>query len=511
MSRFLGLRGNGLNIAAILGVLMPGIMSVGYNTSLLGGVLSLDSFEKQFPEISVERAHAQSNASGLQGATVAAFTIGGFLGTLSCIWLGDWLGRRRLMMVGTVIQIIGTIIATSACSLAQLIGGRIIIGLGTGEIWATIPLWLSEISPAQKRGSHVATKGIFSSLGCASALFFDYGMSFTHEAIAWRLPFAFPVLFSVVILGFLAFLPESPRWLIRQGRVCEAREILAALENTTAEDDLIEARVVEVQSSLALSGKGKPLKEMFCMGPQRTFHRALLVIGVLMFGHLTGATVTAFYTTEIFEHNLMLSESTSRLLAAVYQMVGPIGGIVCVLTIESFGRRKLMLASALGNATCLVLLASLGSELGKPWAAHAAVFFLFLFHFSYIIGFGAIPYLYTTEIAPLHIRTTVISFSMSISWMFSVVIATITPIAFNSLGQRFFFIFAGLNVAMIPTIYYLCPETSGRSLEEMDEIFVLSEGTLDAVKVAKRLPHRHCNNSALREAMVEIAITTKKV
>ncbi|KAJ5805254.1 hypothetical protein N7474_011141 [Penicillium riverlandense] len=511
MSRFLGLRGNGLNIAAILGVLMPGIMVVGYNSTVLGGVLSLDSFEKQFPEINVEIADTQSYASGLQGVAVAAFTIGGFLGTLSCIWLGDWLGRRRLMMVGSVIQVTGTILATSACSLAQLIGGRIIIGFGVGEIWATVPLWLSEISPIQKRGSHVATKGVFSSLGCATALFLDYGMSFTHESIAWRLPFGFPVFFSIVILGFLAFLPESPRWLIRQGRVSEAREILAALENTTIEDNLIEARILEVQTSLALSGKGKPLKQMFCMGPQRTFHRALLAVGVLILGHLTGATVTTFYTTAIFENNLLLGESTSRLLAAVYQLVGPIGGIVCVLTIESFGRRKLMLASAVGNATCLVLLASLGSMPGNPWATHAAVFFLFLFHFTYIIGFGGIPYLYTTEIAPLHIRTTVISLSMSISWMFGVVITSVTPIAFNSMGQRFFFIFAALNMAMVPAIYYLFPETSGRSLEEMDEIFALSESTFEAVKVAKRLPRRHCKNSTLREAMVEIAITTKKV
>jgi hypothetical protein len=147
----------------------------------------------------------------------------------------------------------------------------------------------------------------------------------------------------------------------------------------------------------------------------------------------------------------------------------------------------------------------------NPWATHAAVFFLFLFHFTYIIGFGGIPYLYTTEIAPLHIRTTVISLSMSISWMFSIVITSITPIAFNSLGQRFFFIFAGLNVAMMPAIYYLFPETSGRSLEEMDEIFALSEDAFEAVRVAKRLPRRHCNNATLREAMVEIAITTKKV
>ncbi|KAJ5176697.1 uncharacterized protein N7482_002574 [Penicillium canariense] len=494
MTRFFGLRGNSLNVVTILGVLMPGILSVGYNAASLGGVLSLESFEKQFHEIDITDASDRTHASAIQGTVVAVYTVGGFIGTFVCIWLGDMLGRRRVIMAGAIVQVIGAILNASAYSLAQLIASRLVIGIGTGAFLATIPLWLSEISPASKRGAHVATKGVFSGFGCALALFLDFGLSFRGGSMAWRLPAAFPLILSVAVFGFIVFLPESPRWLIRQGRISEAQETLAALEDTTIDDGKIETRIEEMQASLVLAGDQKSLAQLFHMGPQRTSHRAFLAIAAMTFLQLTGATVTTFYTTAIFENNLQLGESTSRLLAAVYQLVGPIGGVVCVLTIEGLGRRKLLMGSAAGNAICLALIASLGSQTGNLVAAHGAVFFIFLFHFSYIIGFGGIPYLYASEISPMHLRSTITSISISISWAISILVANITPIAFNAMGQRYFLIFAGFNAAMIPAIFYFFPETSGRSLEEIDEIFALSNSLLDAVPTAKKLPPRQPHN-----------------
>lgn len=278
---------------------MPGIMTVGYNAASLGGVLTMESFETRFPEIDATDTENQSYASTVQGTVVAVYAIGGFLGTFSCIWLGDMLGRRRVMMAASAVQIIGAILNASACSLAQLITSRITIGVGTGALLATIPLWQSEISSAKKRGSHVATKGIFSGMGCALALFLDYGMSFTHISVAWRFPAAFPILLSVIVLAFAFVLPESPRWLVRQGRVSEACEILAALEGTCVNDENIVLRVREVQASLDLAGGKRSLREIFYMGPQRTFHRAALAAAALVFLQLTGATVTTFYSTLI--------------------------------------------------------------------------------------------------------------------------------------------------------------------------------------------------------------------
>lgn len=160
-----------------------------------------------------------------------------------------------------------------------------------------------------------------------------------------------------------------------------------------------------------------------------------------------------------------------------------------------------MMLSATGNAICLALVAGLGSQVANVTSAHAAVFFIFLFHFSYIIGFGGIPYLYATEIAPLHLRTTINSFSISISWAFSILVANVTPIAFNNMGQRYFFVFAAFNATIVPCVYYLFPETSGRELEEIDEIFTVSNGLLDVVKRAKDLPRRRPNDVLIQEKL----------
>ncbi|KAJ5623252.1 hypothetical protein N7490_011857 [Penicillium lividum] len=489
MARFLGLRGTRLSVMAIIGVLMPGILSIGYNTASLGGVLSLDSFNRSFPEMDVEHAKNKGYASMLEGTVVAAFAIGSFLGTFSCIWLGDWLGRRRTMMLGATTQLIGYVLNASSYSLVQFIVSRVLMGMGTGDLLATIPLWISETSPAKRRGSHVVTKGIFSGFGCAIALFLDYGMSLkTQTSIAWRIPFALPALLSFVVLTFVTLLPESPRWLIQKNRISEARYILAALADIDVEDAQIEATISEVQSSLSLAGGNTAFKQLFQMGPQRTFHRACLAVGGLLFLQFTGATVTTFYTTAIFEDNLDLEESTARLLAGVYQLAGPIGAVLCVFVIERVGRRRLMMASAIGNAVCLACIAVLASQVDNIKACHAAVFFLFFFHFSYILGFGGIPYLYATEVAPLHLRATINSVSISIAGAVSILIAHITPLAFDKLGQKYFLIFGGLNAVMVPAIYFLFPETSGRTLEEIDEIFTLSDGVFDAVRVARTLP-----------------------
>lgn len=170
--------------------------------------------------------------------------------------------------------------------------------------------------------------------------------------------------------------------------------------------------------------------------------------------------------------------------------MSPLSGTLCIVTIERLGRRVLLLLSSSGCCICMALIAGLSSQPENKLAMHGAIFFTFLFHFSHALGFGGIPFLYATEIAPLNMRTAINSISVGIFWAFNVLIAEITPIAFTALGWRYFVIFAGLTAFMIPFIYYFMPETAGRSLEEVDQIFTKSKSMLDAVSLARRLPRR---------------------
>ncbi|KAJ5787904.1 Major facilitator superfamily domain general substrate transporter [Penicillium paradoxum] len=374
-------------------------------------------------------------------------------------------------------------------NLPQLIVSRVILGLGTGGQLATVPIWQSEISPTTKRGAHVGTTGVFVSMGLTLALLVDLGMSYAPNSASWRLPVALPIIFCLVVMIFTSHLPESPRWLLRQGQVSAAREVLAALKDTEIDDEVVEKEILDVESSLAIAGKGS-LGQVFQMGHQRIFHRASLAVGGLVLLQLTGVNSITLYSTTIFETHLHLDSTTSRILAAIYQLSGVFGGILCIFTIEGFGRRCLMISSALLNTIFMVLVAGLSSQSTNKTAMYAAVVFMFLFHFSMVAGVGGIPFLYASEMAPLSLRTTINGIGSGIWWGLSVLIAEVTPIAFNAIGWKYFVIFACLNVAMIPIIYLFFPETAGLSLEDIDEVFIMSTGCFDPVSVAKRLPSK---------------------
>ena len=193
---YLGLRGAALARAMISLVVGPAFICYGYNLSVAGGLLTLLSFTKQFPMMDTIHVpeSKQHFHSQIQGTVVALFTVGGIFGSLSCIWLGDRLGRRKMIFMMGGISIIGAILMSSSFSLGQFIVARLVLGVGTGGYLATVPVWQSEISLAHKRGAHVVTDGIFVGIGTALALFIDLGMYFVPtNSVSWRFPLAFQV------------------------------------------------------------------------------------------------------------------------------------------------------------------------------------------------------------------------------------------------------------------------------------------------------------------------------
>ncbi|KAJ5339929.1 hypothetical protein N7452_006657 [Penicillium brevicompactum] len=491
MPKPLDLRGNRLNHVALIGVVMPAMMSLGYNQALLGGVLTMDWFQAQFPQMDVGDAlpAERHHKSTVQGTVVALYAAGGLLGATACVALGDVLGRRRTITIATVIHLIGAFLAASSFDLAQLVVSRVILGFGCGGQLATVPIWQSEISPAKKRGAHVGTAGVFIGIGLALALLVDLGMSFADRSVSWRLPLALPILMCLPVLTLVSRLPESPRWLVQRGQFSEAGEVIAMFRHTTADNHEVKQEIKDVMSSLAIAGTG-PITQIFQMGHQRLFHRASLAAGGLIMLQMTGINCITLYSTTIFQTHLHLNPITSRILGAVYQISGAIGGGVCVFTIESFGRRSLMLWSAVANTVCMGLVAGLSSPATNNIASHAAVVFMFFFHFSTTVGFGGIPFLYASEVAPLSLRTTINGVGSGIWWALNVLIALVTPIAFNSIGWKYFVIFAGLNAVTVPVVYYFYPETAGLTLEDVDEVFIMSIGVLDTVHVARQLKRR---------------------
>jgi MFS family permease len=165
-----------------------------------------------------------------------------------------------------------------------------------------------------------------------------------------------------------------------------------------------------------------------------------------------------------------------------------------------------MLFSATGMSICFACIAGLTSNPDNEPALKAAVFFSFLYVVVYVMGFLGIPFLYASEIAPTHLRAAVCGLATAVSWLFNFLVAEVTPTAFTNIGWRYFLVYFGLNALFVPIIYFFFPETSGRSLEEIDQIFESSTSIFDTVSAAKKLPKRHLAEYLQEEKGAEIAV-----
>ncbi|KAF8213796.1 putative MFS sugar transporter [Mycena galopus ATCC 62051] len=489
MQQYFGLRGKALNNALVWAVIMPAYLLFGFNNGVAGGLLDLPAWVALFPQIdSVNTTGAQkAHNSRIQGTVVAVYTLGALFGALSCTLIGDKLGRKRTIMLGTVVTSIGSILQCSSFSFAQLVVGRLITGLGFGAISATAPNWQTECSRAGHRGFVVMLEGLFISAGLAIQAWINFGLSFTTGSVSWRFSLAFSCFFTVIVFCSVPLWPESPRWLVKAGRIEEARHVLAALDDVDINSPLIAQELREIEISLEETGKGT-FRDIFRNGPGRFANRAFIAAACQCFQQMSGINVLGYYQTTIFRTFLGLDSTTARILTATVFMWQTLCAPIGAYTIEGVGRRKLMMIGAAGMGTCMALIAGCTSHPANHTAVHAAIAFIYLFSTFFVTGFLGLAFLYSSEIAPLSVRTSITALSTTSTWLFNFTVVEATPTGFDSLGFKYFIIYAVINWCLIlPTVYFFFPETQGLHLESVDQIFLESKGIFDPVRVAKRL------------------------
>ncbi|KAF2096772.1 general substrate transporter [Rhizodiscina lignyota] len=492
MGKYYGLRGLKLNVAIAL-IAGTDFALFGYDQGVMGGLLTLPSFLQHFPEIDVQKPPAgwsASRASNVQGITVGGYTLGCFFGAVATIWLGNYLGRKRTIFIGSSIMVIGAVLQASSFGLGQLIPARLITGFGNGMNTSTVPMWQSETSKSHRRGQMVMIEGAIIVFGVMISYWIDLGLSFAEPStVAWRFPIAFQIVLALIILIFIPGLPESPRWLIFKGREDEALDVLCALSDLPPDDERV-VNEFEAIKDTTLEVASGTFSDCFKMNRNRNFHRTALGYVNQMFQQISGINIITYYAATIFQNNIGMPAFTSRLLAALNGTEYFLAGMIAIFTIEKFGRRKLMLFGAAGQAMSMAVLAGTTATPSKAKGIAAAVF-LFVFNSFFAVGWLGMTWLYPAEITPLDIRAPANAISTTANWIFNFMVVMVTPVAFASIGYQTYIIFAVINAFMIPCVYFFYPETAGRSLEEMDEIFHHTTNIFNVVKVAHEMPHRY--------------------
>lgn len=295
------LSGKSLQIAQLLLVVCPAFVLFGYNQSGVGGLLSLRDWNDHFPQINTVDAKGadKSTKSTRQGAVVATFTIGALFGALACTWIGDVLGRRKVIFGAAILTLVGEILQCTSFHLAQFVVGRFILGWGIGALSATVPVWQSECSSTANRGKHVVLDGCFISLGYLLEAWINLGFfEVNNLPLQWRIPLAIPCLISVIIIAAVYTIPESPRWLIRKGRVEQARESLSRFKQLDPNDTDISAEISGIELALEETGRSAAkIKDIFTMGEDKLFYRFSLCIFLQFLQQMCGSNLISTYST----------------------------------------------------------------------------------------------------------------------------------------------------------------------------------------------------------------------
>ncbi|KAE8153956.1 hypothetical protein BDV25DRAFT_126846 [Aspergillus avenaceus] len=471
----------------------PAFVLFGYNQSNLGGLASVTDFLTHFPEIDTVHSEGkqQSSNATVQGAVVATFTLGAMAGSLSCSYTSDRLGRRLVILAGAILTAVGQALEASSFQLAQLIVGRVVVGIGVGMLSGTVPTWQSECSSSTNRGKHVVLDGLFIALGYMLQAWLNLGFyQIKTGPASWRAPIAIPIIFSMILAISILAMPESPRWLAQQGRTHEAQSTISALKNLLANDAVIIHEISTIEQSLERTSHAS-LTDMLRTGEDRILYRFTLCILLQFYQQMSGGNLISVYSTTIFQEGLELDSQTARILSGGTLTWKFLSCFVSFVTIDRFGRRFVLMISGTGMATCMMGLAITTSFPRSNFAAQVtSVLFVFLFNFFITVGFLGANFLYCTEVAPPRLRVAMSSISTANHWLWNFAVLMITPVAINTIGYKYYIVFTCIGFCIPVSVYFFYPETMGRSLEEIDLVFRNSPSVFSTVAYARTNPLR---------------------
>ncbi|OKL56481.1 hypothetical protein UA08_08106 [Talaromyces atroroseus] len=450
--------------------------------------------------------HGLVGKTTISSTVTAIYDVGCFFGAIIAFTIGEALGRKKSIMIGTTVMAVGTILQASSFSLPQMFVGRIVSGLGNGINTATAPIWQTETSQLKWRGKLVTFEMMMNIAGYCLVNWINYGFSFVGGPVAWRFPLAFQFVFLFVLWFTTPWLPESPRWLIAHGREEEAIEVLSCLEAKPKNDPFVVSQCREISFSVRYEREnGVRWRDIFKKRENDTkpLRRLVLGAGSQFMQQFGGINIMSYYFPTVLTNSVGLSDELARLLTACNGVSYLMFSGIAVLLIERVGRRGLMIASTFSQFACFLVITILlryseASDQGKEYAS-ASVAFFFLYFGSFGIGMLGIPWLYPTEINSLPMRTKGAAVATATDWITNFAVVEVTPIGIDNLGWKFWVVWTVTNAVFLPILYLFYPETANRSLEDMDAYYRSNPSLIvvnDSDAISRKRPAKYVVHEA---------------
>ncbi|KAA8644203.1 hypothetical protein EYZ11_004674 [Aspergillus tanneri] len=461
----------------------------GYDQGVVSVILVMEQFLDRFPEVAPDAP----GAGFWKGLMTAMIELGALLGALNQGWIADMISRRYSIVVAVIIFTIGSVLQTAAVNYAMLTVARLIGGVGIGMLSMVAPLYISEISPPECRGTLLVLEEFCIVLGIVIAFWTTYGTRFMSGEWAWRLPFLLQMIPGFVLVGGVVVLPFSPRWLASKGRNEEALESLSRLRRLPSSDKRVRLEYLDIQAEVRfhqemnaekhpnLQGGGirkALLLEMaswadcFKKGCWRRTH---VGVGLMFFQQFVGINALIYYSPTLFE-TMGLDYDMQLLMSGILNVTQLVGVAATVWTMDSIGRRPSLLWGAFFMAISHIIISVLVGLFSENWPAHrpqgwASVAMLLFYMLAFGASWGPVGWAMPSEIFPSSLRAKGVALSTCSNWLNNFIIGLITPPLVQNTGFGAYTFFAVFCVLALVWTFFFVPETKGRTLEQMDHVF----------------------------------------
>jgi SP family arabinose:H+ symporter-like MFS transporter len=433
-------------VAAIGGLLF------GYDTAVVAGAIGFIQEKYQL-------------SAAMTGWAASCALIGCMIGAMVAGGLSDKLGRRKVLMISAWAFAISSVGIMAPMGLTSFIVFRMIGGIGIGIASILSPMYISEIAPASIRGRLISIYQLGIVIGILLIYFVNAAIAGLHDhnwnvESGWRWMFGSGLLPSIVFIVLLLRAPESPRWLAAQNNWTGAEDILRKINGDIKAREEMEAIRVSLNEKQASFG------ELLRPGL-----RTALIIGIFLsvFSQVTGINVIMYYAPEIFKATG--DGSSSALTQTVW-----VGGINTLMTlvaikyVDKLGRKKLLLIGAAGMAICLALvgLAFYQQATTGYWVLAGILLYISFF----AISLGPLTFVVVAEIFPNQIRGRAMGVAIFFLWLSVYIVSQTFPMLLDAIGTAYtFWIYMVMSVLAFLFIWRSVPETKGKSLEEIQQMW----------------------------------------
>ncbi|KAF7796449.1 hypothetical protein EIP86_007626 [Pleurotus ostreatoroseus] len=459
-----------------------GSIFYGWDIGLIGGVIALPSFRSYFG-LAEMSSSAQAN---LSGNIVSVLQGGCFFGALFTGYLSGRFGRKPMLIASGVIYLIGSLIqslvgigSNATVALRVLYFSRFFAGLGVGMVSALVPSYVSECVPKSIRGRCTGMVQLANNVGIMLSFWVNYSASkdmSPTDNMQWRMPLIVQLVPGVLFIVFMSFHPESPRFLVENGKYDRAARSLASVSGTHPHDPAVTAILDEIKADFEGKEKTPLLRQLAMMGESRTTALRCFIPSLVMFWQqATGTNAINYFSPEIFA-TLGISGTTSGLLATgVYGVVKTIAvALVLAFAVEGLGRKRCLIIGGLGQGLMMLWIGGFSGIHPQSTvvpASYVSIVAVYLYAVFYCVGWGPLPWVVAAEIAPNHVRTATLAVAVGVNWLFSFTVSKLTPIMLNNITYGTFLTFGVFCLLMALWTYFFLPETKGYALEDIRYLF----------------------------------------